>query len=328
VIRSRTDAPTWLPTSPTTPGGPPSEGCDALTLQQAFEHIRAAGQLTVGAAQNSGPQCSTIVSPLGLHDAVFTVGAVDCGGVLAGFSSRGPITADGSGRQKPNVAAPGVNVRSSDLNNTYASLSGTSMATPHTAGAAALLWSAKPNLRHLVRISRCYLEKSAGAAILPNGVPQVCGGTTAATVPNNFWGWGKIDALAAVNYGPDNDIDGIADGCDCAPGDSGTFEAPTEVANDRFIDPSTYQWTSQAATAGVGVNFDVVRGLVSDLILQGGFAGATCLADNQLANSYIDIDLPPLGDSFYYLVRAQNPCGTAGWGAGLGGAPRSVTSCP
>ena len=109
-------------------GCPPSEGCDALTLQQGFETIRTAGQMTVGSAGNSGPACSTISDPLGLYDAVFTAGAVNCTSVLSGFSSRGPVTIDGSGRLKPNVAAPGSSVRSSVPGGGYSSASGTSMA--------------------------------------------------------------------------------------------------------------------------------------------------------------------------------------------------------
>jgi subtilisin family serine protease len=307
---------------------PPSEGCDPFSLQQAFENVRAAGQMTVGAAQNAGPNCSTVTSPLGLYDAVFTAGAVDCAGALAGFSSRGPITVDGSNRMKPNVAAPGVNVRSSVRGGQYASLNGTSMATPHTAGVMALLWSVKPNLRHLIGISRCYLEQSATTATLPTGVPQTCGGTTAATHPNNFWGWGKIDALGAVNLGPDGDTDGIADACDCAPADTGAFDAPPEISGARFTDPSTMEWQSLAAISGTGTTYDVVRGLVSQLRASAGFADAVCLSNDQTSASYTDIDLPNPDDAFYYLVRGQNGCGTGAWGRGLLGAQRVITICP
>jgi hypothetical protein len=202
------------------------------------------------------------------------------------------------------------------------------MATPHAAGTMALLWSIKPNLRHLVKISRCYLEQSATGATLPAGAPQTCGGTTAATTPNNFWGWGKIDALAAINLGPDSDGDGIADPCDCGPADGGAFDAPIEVVGERFTSPTNLEWSSQATISGSGTGYDVVRGLVSQLRGPGRFADASCLADSQSAASYSDIDLPAPGDAFYYLVRAQNGCATAGWGSGIGGAPRAITSCP
>src|SRR5262249_39993782 len=134
---------------------PTSEGCDAFVLESSFAALRAAGILAVAAAQNSGPNCSTVYDPPGIYDEVLVAGASDFNDVLAGFSSRGPVTTDGSGRLRPDVAAPGVSVRSSIRGGTYSTLSGTSMASPHTAGAAALLWSAKPQVRGLIGITRC-----------------------------------------------------------------------------------------------------------------------------------------------------------------------------
>ena len=77
---------------------------------------------------------------------VFSVGAIDHGGNVADFSSRGPVTADGSGRVKPEIVAPGVAILSSLPGGTYGESDGTSMAGPHVVGAVALLWSADPAL--------------------------------------------------------------------------------------------------------------------------------------------------------------------------------------
>src|SRR5207244_1897933 len=88
---------------------------------------------------NSGPGCSTVNDPPAIYEAAFSTGAIDITNTIASFSSRGPVTRDGSNRLKPNLSAPGVNVRSSysTSDTTYANLSGTSMAGPPTRTATA-----------------------------------------------------------------------------------------------------------------------------------------------------------------------------------------------
>src|SRR5215468_2625240 len=94
-------------------GCPASEGCSANTLQAAVEAQAAAGIMMVVAAQNSGPSCSTVQNPPGIYAATYSAGALTTGtDTIASFSSRGPVTADGSGRIKPDISAPGTGTRS------------------------------------------------------------------------------------------------------------------------------------------------------------------------------------------------------------------------
>ncbi|MGW6442130.1 S8 family peptidase [Lentzea sp. NPDC055074] len=121
-------------------------------LEEAVNRLTAdKGALFVIAAGNSGPGARTIGSP-GTADAALTVGAVDDQDQIAEFSSRGPTS---SGSLKPDLTAPGVGIVAAlhsdgrigaPVADGYTSLDGTSMATPHVAGAAALLRQRHPEL--------------------------------------------------------------------------------------------------------------------------------------------------------------------------------------
>src|SRR5262249_43614733 len=110
-------------------------------------------------------------------------------------SSRGPATIDGSNRTKPDISAPGTNTRSASnsSDNAYTFASGTSMATPHIAGAMALLWSAIPSLQNQIDSSRAALNNAA----VHIATTQCSSNGT----PNNVYGWGRVDILAAVSGG-------------------------------------------------------------------------------------------------------------------------------
>jgi subtilisin family serine protease len=173
-------------------GCPELEGCDANSLLAAANHLREAGIFVVVSTGNDGPNCSTVDAPLSLYDSVFSVGAIDQAGNVAFFSSRGPVTADGSSRMKPDIAAPGVDIYSSLPGGTYGYNSGTSMAGPHVVGAVALLWSADPTLvGDIDRTEQLLIE----AADPYTGSRDGC---FAGTVPNAAYGYGVLDVYEAV----------------------------------------------------------------------------------------------------------------------------------
>jgi len=125
--------------------------CQAVVVAQALLSIEAAGIANVFSAGNNGPGPYTIGVPAQvIYDSlnVFCVGALDASNVLAGFSSNGPSRcgSDSMVQIKPEVSAPGVNVRSADGPSGYGQKSGTSMASPHVTGAVLLLKEAFPQL--------------------------------------------------------------------------------------------------------------------------------------------------------------------------------------
>jgi len=178
------------------PAGWECIGQAANVMQQVVENVRAAGIVVVVSAGNEGSSCGTVAAPAAIYDASFSVGSTTSTDAMSGFSSRGPVTVDGSNRMKPDISAPGSNVRSCIPGSGYSSFSGTSMAGPHVAGLVALLISAKPELAGEVDTIEQIIRDSAFQPANP--AAQTCGGTPSNVFPNNIFGAGRIDALAAV----------------------------------------------------------------------------------------------------------------------------------
>lgn len=190
-------------------GCPTFEGCFPDTLEPAVEALRAVGMMTVVSAGNEGPACGTTSTPPANYDAAFSVGATSNDEAITSFSSRGPF----NGLIKPDVVAPGENVRSSTPEGGYGYAGGTSMAGPHVVGVVALLWSANPTLIGDLEATEALIcqtatakpvedlctveEESMGSleGMFANPV-CACGGVTG--VPNNVYGCGVINAEDAV----------------------------------------------------------------------------------------------------------------------------------
>ncbi|MEM8534935.1 MAG: S8 family serine peptidase [Chloroflexota bacterium] len=181
------------------PGGDPANAPDIVVnswgnsngsfsgYQQAVTNWVNAGIYPEFSNGNSGPSCGTVGAPASYSNAVGT-GATDINDTIASFSSRGPSPFGGIG--KPDVSAPGVSIRSAWQNgdSSYNTISGTSMAGPHAAGLAALLLEADPTLS-IDALTQNMKDNAVG-------IPA--SGCGSSGVPNNIYGWGRIDALASV----------------------------------------------------------------------------------------------------------------------------------
>lgn len=151
----------------------------------------AAGIFPAFSAGNSGPSCNSLGSP-GDYQVSFSSAAHSSNRTIASFSSRGPSAFGHDPYTKPNISAPGVSICSSVPTNSWScAYSGTSMASPHTAGAVALLWSCNPSLIGNIDATFQLLQNSTDVAPAGNcGAPPDGQG-------NYTYGYGYLDVLTA-----------------------------------------------------------------------------------------------------------------------------------
>ncbi len=175
-----------------------SEGCDSTfdlqIMQTVVQNLQKAGIVVVVSNGNFGPNCETTTGPPAFFEPSFSVGATTSDDSIAVFSSRGGVDFLGKKFIKPNVSAPGQGVRSCIPNGGFAQFSGTSMAGPHVVGLVALLISANPELAGEVDLIEKIIEETA----VRRYSSQDCSGVSSSVYPNNVYGFGRIDALAAV----------------------------------------------------------------------------------------------------------------------------------
>ncbi|OXA63248.1 bacillopeptidase F [Folsomia candida] len=159
---------------------------------QVVSAWRTADIIPVFAIGNSGSSCRSVISP-GDQPNLISVGATTDTDAMATFSSRGPNAA---GALKPEVSAPGNNIVSCGTGaNNYVTMSGTSMATPHTAGAIALLMSANPSFGYDEILDA--LSTSAAHPTV-SSADRNCGLPGPGDFPNQAFGHGRIDIAAAL----------------------------------------------------------------------------------------------------------------------------------
>ena len=203
--------------------------CDPA-FQASLQALIAANILPVFAAGGGGPGCMTVSNPADLAETL-TAGATDQDDMIAPFSGRGPGC---NSIIKPDVSAPGVDIRTSYLGGGYITTSGTSWSAAHSAGAAAMLFSADP----LLSLDQLRGILYTTAVCIDDGQ---CGGGTCPD-PNNVYGHGRIDvfeAVASIIGQVDNIpwLDESPTAGTLEPGESTTISVTFDAAG---LEPGTY----------------------------------------------------------------------------------------
>lgn len=235
-----------------------------------IQTLTAAGIFYAKSAGNTGPGCSTITNP-GQWPEVTATAAFAQGDTIASFSSRGPMTIGHDLLVKPDIAAPGVNVRSSVPGNGYGSYQGTSMACPHVTGAVALLVSARPDLAGRVDILQMLLKQTAEPKISVQCPPYV-------DHPNDVWGWGILNIYAAVQAAQALGLGGIEGqvvDSSRAPIADAEITIQDAATGWSFFDSSNaggeYSHTLPAATYNLtATHYGYLPGMVSSVVVQDG----------------------------------------------------------
>lgn len=165
--------------------GDGQDGGATTVFRRSIDALRAAGIITVFAAGNSGMEGSGTIDAPASYSNTLAIGATNPGDLIADFSSRGPSP---WGQIKPDAVAPGVSIVSTIPGGGYATLSGTSMAAPHAAGALALMLEADRQALGMPTVPITTTERILLDTVVDLDAPG----------PDNTYGYGRVDAYAAV----------------------------------------------------------------------------------------------------------------------------------
>lgn len=284
---------------------------------EAFLAAREAGVVVSVAAGNDGPDPGTVTNPgnspwtFGVAAASHNRNGDNNADLLAAFSGRGPVVPFSV--IKPDITGPGVSIISAGINGSQsiAQLSGTSMATPHIAGAAALLKSTNPALTADQIVSALHLTARPSVRRLPIGQPEN---------PHNQ-GSGMVDVAKAAQAGlylevpagafrnarasvftggaenlnlPTMGHGGCFISCQLTrsfkamPGAAGTsYSVQASISAGATITPSVGNFVSSAG--GTAINFDIS---VQDSALVGNWAYGEVVLANTSGNGRPDLRLP------------------------------------
>ncbi len=249
-------------------------------FQADIDALNAAGIAAVFAAGNGGPNPATSISPANYSGSI-AVGFVDAASIIYPLSSRGPSACDG--RIYPDVVAPGINIKTTDLSfggaPFYFPATGSSFSTPHASGALALLASAFPG------------------ASLDQLKATLMATATRASAPDNIYGNGLVDVLAAFNslqtlplaacVRPD--IDFAATPYPASPNQPIAFSSSVSGGTPEYtfawdfnadgvtdcVDAACVQNYAAAYAGSVGLTVTDAVGCSSTLFIANGWAGCT-----------------------------------------------------
>lgn len=219
----------------------------SATEENAFEAARNAGLINIAAAGNGG---DTSLSYPASYDSVMSVAAIDSSKNVASFSQK---------NAQVEISAPGVAITSTVLNNGYATWDGTSMATPHVAGVAALVWSHFPS---------CTGEEIRHAM---NNTAEDLG----AANRDNSYGYGLVQAKALYDALS-------ADGCNVVtpppppPPEDGVLENGVAQTGLSGAQNEQLAFTMTVPAGATNISFDISGGTGdADLYVSFGSAATT-----------------------------------------------------